>query len=289
MKYNVREYEHFPVRYWNHWLDDKQPTILVQGVDPGSKAKDILSPTAFAHIRRLFGRRGRDERLAEPDLEPGRKARGRLQRHQGGVERRLRPCRPPPLSHQRGGRRGAQANHARRLGVIRMATFSPDGKALFFKYAPQNQEVYNLPRLYRDGVAERAAIATLVTQRLRRRDRRVRPDARQPHGLPARLGSRKGKSLSRIGRGRRAGQSDRAGRRAGYTALVIPEKAASPELIAGYGSSVSPSGGGADRPRRPQAYANLTRHRHRRSRRHRLASRLSISISPAPRAAASTI
>ena len=25
-KFNVRAYEHFPVRYWNEWLDDRQPT-----------------------------------------------------------------------------------------------------------------------------------------------------------------------------------------------------------------------------------------------------------------------
>ena len=30
LKYNVHVYEHFPVRFWNHWLDDRQPTILVQ-------------------------------------------------------------------------------------------------------------------------------------------------------------------------------------------------------------------------------------------------------------------
>ena len=32
-KYNVRAYEHFPVRFWNHWLDEKSPTILVQPID----------------------------------------------------------------------------------------------------------------------------------------------------------------------------------------------------------------------------------------------------------------
>ena len=28
-KYNVRVYEHFPVRHWNQWLDERQPTIMV--------------------------------------------------------------------------------------------------------------------------------------------------------------------------------------------------------------------------------------------------------------------
>jgi hypothetical protein len=35
----VRVYEHFPVRYWNQWLDERQPTIMVQAIEPGSKAE----------------------------------------------------------------------------------------------------------------------------------------------------------------------------------------------------------------------------------------------------------
>src|ERR1700744_3691796 len=54
-KYNVRAYEHFPVRFWNQWLDDRQPTILVQSVQEGSVAKDILSPTQFAHASGFAG------------------------------------------------------------------------------------------------------------------------------------------------------------------------------------------------------------------------------------------
>jgi len=35
-KYNVRTYEHFPIRFWNQWLDDRQPTLMVQSIEPGS-------------------------------------------------------------------------------------------------------------------------------------------------------------------------------------------------------------------------------------------------------------
>ena len=54
-KYNVRTYEHFPIRYWNQWLDDRQPTILVQSVEPGSQPKDILSGTSLAHTAGFSG------------------------------------------------------------------------------------------------------------------------------------------------------------------------------------------------------------------------------------------
>jgi dipeptidyl aminopeptidase/acylaminoacyl peptidase len=47
--YNVRVYEHFPVRQWSQWLDERQPTVLVQSLEPGAKPKDILSASALAH------------------------------------------------------------------------------------------------------------------------------------------------------------------------------------------------------------------------------------------------
>jgi Tol biopolymer transport system component len=54
-KYNVRVYEHFPVRYWNQWLDERQPTIMVQSIDQGSHPTDILSASAFARAAGFSG------------------------------------------------------------------------------------------------------------------------------------------------------------------------------------------------------------------------------------------
>src|SRR5271167_608390 len=54
-KYNVRVYEHFPVRYWNQWLDERQPTIMVQPIEPGSAPKDILSATALGRTAGFSG------------------------------------------------------------------------------------------------------------------------------------------------------------------------------------------------------------------------------------------
>jgi len=54
-KYNVRAYEHFPIRFWNQWLDDRQPTLMVQSIAPGSTAKDILSSTALARTSGFSG------------------------------------------------------------------------------------------------------------------------------------------------------------------------------------------------------------------------------------------
>jgi len=42
-KAHVRAYETFPIRYWDHWLDDRQIHLFVQELGEGSKARDLLA------------------------------------------------------------------------------------------------------------------------------------------------------------------------------------------------------------------------------------------------------
>ena len=186
-KYNVRAYDHFPVRYWNEWLDERQPTLLVQSIDSES-AKDILSPTALASRAAFTGPR------------PTRASRSR--RSGARTAARLSSLRRPSA----GTRRSATCSqHLYRMpatggepkpvsptpGEYEELRFSADGKSLFFKYAPQNEEIYNLPRLHRiawPGGGE----ASLVTRDF---DGNI--------------------SALRRGRGRQAGVSARGGRRQG--------------------------------------------------------------------------
>lgn len=46
-KYNARVYDGFPIRYWDRWLDDREPHLFVQELDTNAKAKDILAGTAL--------------------------------------------------------------------------------------------------------------------------------------------------------------------------------------------------------------------------------------------------
>ncbi len=47
-KYNIRAFDSFPVRYWDHWLDDQRPHVFVQSLDDGAKARDLLAGTKLA-------------------------------------------------------------------------------------------------------------------------------------------------------------------------------------------------------------------------------------------------
>ncbi|MGH9672367.1 MAG: S9 family peptidase [Bryobacteraceae bacterium] len=47
-KHTARVYESFPIRYWDHWLDERQPHLLVQAAESGAKARDLLAGTKLA-------------------------------------------------------------------------------------------------------------------------------------------------------------------------------------------------------------------------------------------------
>ncbi|HEX4389458.1 MAG TPA: S9 family peptidase [Steroidobacteraceae bacterium] len=235
-KYSVRTYEHFPIRYWNQWLDERQPTVLVQSVAPGSTARDILSGTALARTPGFSGVEGETSVSLDPVWSPDGKeivfaaTTQHWQAAYAHVGYRLY-------------RVDAAGGEPRVItptpGVYRDASFSPDGKALFFKYAKQDEEVYHLDRLKRaawpaggDGAEitpglDREVAAYVLT-----------PDSRNlyllvPEGAHENLyqvSAAGGKPAQLI--------TPRVG---GYTALVSAQKAPKPVLIATYGSAVNPA------------------------------------------------
>jgi dipeptidyl aminopeptidase/acylaminoacyl peptidase len=237
-KYNVRAYEHFPVRYWNQWLDDRRPTILVQALEEGASAKDILSPTAFAHNAGFDGAAQGENPVSlsamwSPD---GREivfsaTSERWNAAFAHVGYRL--YRMPA----EGGAEPAAVSPA--PGIYAEAVFAPDGHSLFFKYAPQNAEVYNLARLMR--VAWPAGgEPTLVTRDF---DSEVSvyalsADSRSAYLLVPESGR---SNLWRVATA--GGKPARviANEVGGYTALAIARKAAVPVVVGSYGSSVSPA------------------------------------------------
>ncbi|MBK5295504.1 MAG: S9 family peptidase [Acidobacteriia bacterium] len=47
-KYNARVYDSFPVRNWDHWLDESTPRLHVRSLTAGAKERDLLSGTGLA-------------------------------------------------------------------------------------------------------------------------------------------------------------------------------------------------------------------------------------------------
>lgn len=44
-KYSARVFESSPIRIWDHWLDERRPSLFVQNVDSGTVARDLLAGT----------------------------------------------------------------------------------------------------------------------------------------------------------------------------------------------------------------------------------------------------
>jgi Tol biopolymer transport system component len=55
-QYTVRAYDSFPVRRWDRWLDDRQVHVLVQTLEPGAKARDLLAGTRLVQSPGFGGR-----------------------------------------------------------------------------------------------------------------------------------------------------------------------------------------------------------------------------------------
>jgi dipeptidyl aminopeptidase/acylaminoacyl peptidase len=234
-KYNVRTYEHFPIRFWNQWLDDRQPTVMVQSIEPGSAPKDILSATALARTSGFSGTETESSVTLAPLWSPD----GHEVVFTATTERWHAAFAHVGYHLYRLAAEGGEPTLVSpAAGEYQEAAFSPDGKSLFFKYELQDSEVYHLARL--NKVAWPAGgPPSLVTLDFDRDAARyaLSSDSKLVYLLVPEAGK---ENLYRVAA--QGGKPELIIEPAtgGYTSLEIPEKAARP-LIAGYGSSVSPT------------------------------------------------
>jgi dipeptidyl aminopeptidase/acylaminoacyl peptidase len=233
-KYNVRIYEHFPVRYWNQWLDERHPTVMVQSLEPGAPARDVLSPTRLAQTPGFSGSEGDERPTLSPVWSPDgseilflatterwNAAFAHVGYHvyavpaAGGEPRIVTPA----------------------AGRYEDPTFSPDGRWLYFKYMPQDAEIYHLSRLSRMAWPGGAPAELTPGFDRETEDFAIEPDGKTVWMLVPEAGKENLYRVDAAG-GRPASVIQPA--TGGYESLHIAEHTARPVMIARWGSSVSP-------------------------------------------------
>ena len=69
-KSTVRAYDRYPIRQWDHWLDERQPHLYVQDARAGALPRDLLAGTALVAQPGYTGRAEDDGTTLEPAWTP---------------------------------------------------------------------------------------------------------------------------------------------------------------------------------------------------------------------------
>ncbi len=145
-KYNVRAYDSFPVRLWDHWLDEKRPHLFVQDLTPGSKAKDLFEASKLASGPGFDGQAAN----SGSDLQPAWTPDGGSIVFVATANRNQAAYAPVITSLYLIAANGGEPERLTN-GHDSFANplFAPDGKALYALYDREDVKVYHLSRLAR--------------------------------------------------------------------------------------------------------------------------------------------
>ncbi len=143
-KYNVRAFDTFPVRRWDRWVDDRQLHIFVQELTPGAAARDLLAGTRLVQDSG-FGARALDsgeqlDAVWTPDGEWIVFA-ATTARDAGAYATVLTDL------FQVSARGGEPRQLTTRRASYSQPRFSPDGTAVYFIVADEDDQIYAHDRL----------------------------------------------------------------------------------------------------------------------------------------------
>lgn len=236
-KHKVRIYESFPIRRWDRWLDDMQAHIFVQRLEPGAKAKDLLAGTKLV-AEPGFG--GRTAEGSREEIDATWTPDGGAIVFAATTERHRAAYAEVANSLYRVAVTGGEPERiASAAGTYRSPEFSPDGKTLFAVFNPNNGRVYNLDRLVAfDWPSPKAhRVVTASTDRSVG-SYAVTADSKTVYFTAEDAGLEKIYSVPAAGGEVRLAVDPQRGV---LTDLRIAQRAASPVMIARYGSSIEPA------------------------------------------------
>jgi len=236
-KYNARVFEGFPFRYWDHWLDDLRPHVLVQTLEPEAAARDLLAGTKLAALPGFDGAYN----LTGPELEAVWSPEGDAivftamadQDRSAYAATSTHLYRVPAAGGEPAALTSGPDNFSH-------PTFRPDGKALYALHRLSEAEaLYSLSRLAMIDWPQPSGKPRLLTPEWDRSagDFAFTPDSQRIYITAEDQGHDK---LFTLPAGGGPVQLVFEVKEGVYSRLAIPERAPAPVLVALWGSMVHP-------------------------------------------------
>ncbi|MBI4873215.1 MAG: S9 family peptidase [Acidobacteria bacterium] len=234
-KYSARVYDGFPVRFWDHWLEEARPHLFVQKAEAGAEARDLLAGSKLAASKGFAG----TETASGEELAAAWAPDGKSVVFACSVNREeaaFAEVRTHLFEVREDGGEPRQITSGK--DSFSQPRFRPDGKALYMLHsAGGDGQVYHVSRLA-IMVWPAAGEPKVLTGGF---DRSVgsfafTPDSRTLYLLAEEAGHEKLFSMPAAGGGVKLAFDMKLGV---YTGMTIPEKAEL--LVANWESSVNPA------------------------------------------------
>jgi dipeptidyl aminopeptidase/acylaminoacyl peptidase len=239
-KFKVRAYDTFPIRHWDRWLDDQQTHIAVQLLEPSAAARDVLAGTKMvANGRSFSGRFGEGSR---EDIDSAWTPDGRGIVFGVTTQRNVAAYAAYPFDlYVIGEDNGEPRLLTHGEGSYGNPHFSPDGKTLFATFSPMDPKVvYHDTRVVRfdwPSMENRKVLTGAPFDRAAG-SFSITPDGATIYFTAEDAGLEKIYSVPANGGEVKLAFAPERGV---FTNLRIPEKSASPLLVALWGSSINPA------------------------------------------------
>ena len=143
-KYRARVYDSFPIRYWDRWLDDTQPHLFVQTLEPNAKARDLLAGSRLVAMKGFGGLQGNAADELNAVWTPDGSAVvfvATTNRDAAAYSDTNTHLFTVPAAG------GEPKQLTSGSDSYNNPVFRPDGKALYCTVTTENEETYNLTRL----------------------------------------------------------------------------------------------------------------------------------------------
>ena len=235
-KYNARAFDAFPIRQWDHWLDERRQHLFVQALEPGVKAKDLLDGTRLAAEQGFDGVLGSSGSDLQSIWSPDGASVifvATTNQQQGAYANVVTHLFQAPVA-------GGVEPRALTAGKDSFSApyFRPDGKALYAMVEKDSPRPYNLPRIAMWSWPSPSGMK-IVSPELDRpvSTFAVTPDNRTLYALAEEAGHEKLFSMPADGGAARLAFDVTLG---AYSNLRIAPSAERPLLVANWESAVNP-------------------------------------------------